>query len=54
MRLLLMQHVYSKEEQQQQTNKLENFYSKKETNKLYLRNHKISIKKRDYNLLNIC
>jgi hypothetical protein len=53
MRLLLIQHVYSKE-QQQQTNKLENFYSKKETNKLYLRNHKISIIKRDYNLLNIC
>jgi hypothetical protein len=52
MKLLLIQHVYSKEEQQQ-TNKLENFYSKNETNKLYLKNDKISIKKKDYNLLNI-
>jgi hypothetical protein len=45
MKLLLIQQVYSKEEQQQ-TNKLENYYSKKETNKIYLRKHKISIKKK--------
>jgi hypothetical protein len=45
MKLLLIQHVYSKEEQQQ-TNILENLYSKNKTNKLYLRNGKISIKKK--------
>jgi hypothetical protein len=41
MKLLLIQHVYSKEEQQQ----IRKFLFNKDTNKIYLRNDKFLFKK---------
>jgi hypothetical protein len=50
MKLVMIQLVYSKKEQHQ-TNKLDNFYSKKEINKLYTKTTKFLFekKRKDYN-----
>jgi hypothetical protein len=45
--------MYIQKKEQQQTNKPENFYPKKESNKPNPKNYKKFIKKSDYSLLNI-